>query len=252
MIALSRSAKAETAGKQIRQTGVELPSFPDQAASRRRKQSRSRQNFKFTAISLPQCIRRRALYWCLLRVSVFASQKNHAGLVFRALCRSVHSHIREAAMMNFDRRTILALAGSVVFAGSAFAEHNHHDGVKLIGAKLTTDGKHELHKVGEHTVSVHVQNKKIAAITVMHRTRGDVPVKKYKTSKKMVQADGYIPVVAETSGPRLLQPADYRVAQSTTTYVGYSFFDGVSEQIYWYPADMVVDPVTGAVDYVPV
>ena len=30
-----------------------------------------------------------------------------------------------------------------------------------------------------------------------------------------------------------------------------SFFDGVDEQIYWFPAEMVVDPLTGAVDYVP-
>jgi hypothetical protein len=154
-------------------------------------------------------------------------------------------------MMNFDRRTILALAGSIVFAGSARADHNHHDGAKLLGGKLTTDGRHELHKVGEHTVHVHVRNKKIAGMSVTHRTKGEVPVKKYKTTKKMVQADGHIPVAAETSG-RLLQPADYRVAQSTITYVGYSYFDGVTEQIYWYPAEMVVDPVTGAVDYVPV
>jgi hypothetical protein len=152
-------------------------------------------------------------------------------------------------MLNFDRRTVLALAGSVVFAGSAFAEHNHHDGAKLLGNKLATNGKHELHKVGEHTVHVHVQNKKIAGISVMHRTKGDVPVKKYKTSKKMVRID-YVPVAAETNG-RLLQPADYRVAQTTITYVGYSFFDGTTEQIYWYPVEMVVDPVTGAVDYIP-
>jgi hypothetical protein len=40
--------------------------------------------------------------------------------------------------------------------------------------------------------------------------------------------------------------------QTTITYVGYSYFDGTKEQIYWYPAEAVVDPVTGAVDYVPV
>jgi hypothetical protein len=88
-------------------------------------------------------------------------------------------------------------------------------------------------------------------MSVTHRTKGEVAVKKYKTSKKMVQADGYIPVATETGG-ELLEPADYRVAQSNITYVGYSYFDGTTEQIYWYPAEMVVDPVTGAVDYVPV
>jgi hypothetical protein len=34
-------------------------------------------------------------------------------------------------------------------------------------------------------------------------------------------------------------------------YIGYSFTDGVDEYIYWFPADTVVDPLTGAVEYVP-
>jgi hypothetical protein len=154
-------------------------------------------------------------------------------------------------MITFDRRTALALAGSVVFAGTAFADHNHHDAMKLLGNKHATDGKHELHKNGEHTVFVHTQNKKIAGMSVTHRNKGEVPVKKYKTSKKMVQSDSGLHVAADMNG-QLLQRADYRVVQSTITYVGYSYFDGITEQIYWYPAEMVVDPVTGAVDYVPV
>jgi hypothetical protein len=156
-------------------------------------------------------------------------------------------------MMILDRRTVLALAGSAVFAGSAFAAapHGHHDGAQLAASKLGVDGKHELHKNGEHTVYVHVQGKKIAGMSVMHRTKGAVAVKKYKSSKKMVQADGVIPMAVETAGDPV-QRAGYRVAQSTVTYVGYSYFDGVTEQIYWYPAEMIVDPLTGAVDYVPV
>jgi hypothetical protein len=152
------------------------------------------------------------------------------------------------------RRTFLAFAGSVAFAGSAFAaaKHEHHDGAQLLGSRIGMDGKHEIHKVGEHGVHVHVQNKKIARVTVEHRTKGEVPVKKYKSSKKMAQGDGWSPVAAETAGD-LLQQADYRVAQAIV-YVGYSFIDPLTgiEQYYWYPAYMVVDPLTGAVDYVPV
>jgi hypothetical protein len=154
--------------------------------------------------------------------------------------------------MTFHRRTFLALAGSVAFAGSAFAaQHVHNDGLKLLGHRIGTDGKHEIHKVGEHTVHVHVQNKKIARVTVTHRTKGEVLVKKYKTSKKMVQGDGYIHTAADTAG-HLVQPADFRVAQ-TIVSVGYSFVDPETgiESIYWYPAEMVVDPLTGAVDYIP-
>jgi hypothetical protein len=156
-------------------------------------------------------------------------------------------------MITFDRRTILALAGSVVFAGPAFAKHNHHDGAQLLGGKLGTDGKHEVHKNGEHTVHVQVRNKKVAGVSVVHRTKGEVPVKKYKTSKKMVQGDGYIHVASETTGD-LLQHADYQVAQATIVDVGYSYIDPLTgnEEIYWFPAEMVVDPLTGAIDYVPV
>ena len=151
-------------------------------------------------------------------------------------------------MMICDRRTVLALVGSVVFVSTAFAKHNHNNGQQLVGNKLNTNGKHELHKVGEHTVSVHIENKKVAGVSVTHRTKGNVAVKKYKTNKKMAQGNE-IDAPAETNG-YLVQLADYQVAQAIV-YIGYSFFDGIDEQIYWFPAEMVVDPFTGAVDYVP-
>lgn len=151
------------------------------------------------------------------------------------------------------RRTFLALAGSAAFAGSAFAaaKHEHHDGAALLGSRINTDGKHQIHQVGDHGVHVHVQNKKVARVTVEHRTKGEVPVKKYKSSRKMVQGDGWMPVAETDGGPA--RQADYRVAQAVV-YVGYSFVDPTTgvEQYYWYPATMVVDPLTGAVDYVPV
>jgi hypothetical protein len=151
------------------------------------------------------------------------------------------------------RRTFLALTGSVAFAGSAFAAtQEHHDGVKLLGSRIGTDGNHEIHRLGEHGVTVHVQNKKITSVTVIHRTKGEVPVKKYKSSRRMVQGDGLIPMAAETAGD-LVQRADYRVAQ-VVAYIGYSFIDPLTgtEQFYWYPATMVVDPLTGAIEYAPV
>ena len=152
-------------------------------------------------------------------------------------------------MMICDRRTVLALVGSVAFASTAFAKHNHNSGPQLVGNKLGTNGKHELHKVGEHTVSVHIENKKVAGISVVHRTKGNVAVKKYKTTKKMAQGNG-IDAPEEMNGS-LVQQAGYQIAQSAVVYIGYSFFDGVDEQIYWFPAEMVVDPFTGAVEYIP-
>jgi hypothetical protein len=155
--------------------------------------------------------------------------------------------------MTYDRRTFLALAGSVAFAVPALAagKQNHNDGHKLLGSKINTDGKHELHKGAEHTVFVHVQNKKIAGVTATHRTKGELPVKKYKSSKKFVEGDGYIQMALETNG-HLVQSVDFRVAQ-TIVSIGYSVIDPVTgvEEIYWYPAEEVVDPLTGAVDYIP-
>ncbi len=152
-------------------------------------------------------------------------------------------------MMICDRRTVLALVGSIAFVGSASAKHNHNSGPQLVGNRLNTNGKHEIHKVGEHTVSVHIENKKVADVSVTHRTKGNVAVKKYKTTRKMAQGKE-IDAPVEMNGS-LVRPAGYQVAQAGIVYIGYSFFDGVDEYIYWFPAEMVVDPFTGAVDYVP-
>jgi len=153
--------------------------------------------------------------------------------------------------MIYSRRmfTTLALAGSVAFVTNAFAKHNHNSGQQLLGGKLNTNGKHDIHKVGEHTVSVQVSNKKVAGVTVTHRTKGNVAVKKYKTSKKMALGGDFdAPMEAAET---LVLPVGYQVAQSAVVYIGYSFFDGIDEQIYWFPSDIVVDPLTGAVEYVP-
>ena len=86
-------------------------------------------------------------------------------------------------------------------------------------------------------------------MTVTHRTKGAVAIKKYRTSKKMAQA-GQFDVTGENADP-LIQPVAYQFAQSGIVYIGYAFSDGINEYIYWFPAEMVVDPFTGAVEYVP-
>ncbi len=152
-------------------------------------------------------------------------------------------------MMICDRRSVLALVGSIAFVGTASAKHNHNSGLQLVGNKLNANGQHEIHKVGEHTVSVQIQNRKVAGVSVTHRTKGSVAVKKYKTTRKMARGSEIDAPVATTGG--LVQPADYQLAQSASLYIGYSFSDGVDEYIYWFPADIIVDPLTGAVEYVP-
>src|SRR5260370_22527606 len=101
-------------------------------------------------------------------------------------------------MMICDRRSVLALVGSIAFVGTASAKHNHNSGPQLLGNRLNTNGKHEVHKVGEHTVHVHVENRKVAGVSVTHRTKGNVAVKKYKTMRKIAQGNQINPPVGTT------------------------------------------------------
>ena len=137
---------------------------------------------------------------------------------------------------------LLALSGVFGFIDASFAKgkHHHHDGARLGGHKLKSNGQHVIDKKGPHTVSVDIKDAKIAAFHVKHANKGGLPVKKYKT---MARRDG-------------MQYASFIQVQDTylgTTYIGYSYVDDYGdEEIYWYPYDMILDGDTGAVEYVPI
>lgn len=148
--------------------------------------------------------------------------------------------------MNRNRRlamTAIALTGALGLSNMAFAKGkpHHKSGPKLLGEKIKKNGNHVLEKKGPHTVSVDVKDGKIAGMRVKHDKKGELPVKKYKTSKKMARAEG-------------LQYASYIQVQDQylgTTYIGYAYYDEYGEEyIYWYPYDMILDGDTGAVEYV--
>ncbi len=124
-------------------------------------------------------------------------------------------------------------------------QHKHQNGKDLVGDKIKKNGKHELHKHGKHTASIDVQNGKIRGVSVKHAEKGDVPVKKYKTTKKMVD-----------SSAGGLMPASLVLAQAQymgTIYIGYAYIDEWGDEvIYWFPYDMIYDGDTGAIEYVPV
>ena len=123
----------------------------------------------------------------------------------------------------------------------------HHNGKDLVGDKIKTNGRHVIDKKGDYTAAVDIQGGKIAGMKVSHATKGDIPVKKYKTTKKMAETDAL-----RRAG---FQRAAFVQVQSTyigTTYIGYSYVDEYgTEEIYWYPYDMILDGDTGAVEYVP-
>jgi hypothetical protein len=72
---------------------------------------------------------------------------------------------------------------------------------------------------------------------------------KYKTNKKVValSAPGF--AAGETGRP--VEPVSYQVAQQIVWMIGWAYTDLGDEYYYWFPAEMVIDPFTGAVDYVP-
>jgi hypothetical protein len=129
--------------------------------------------------------------------------------------------------------------------GSSHAKtHKSMSGKDLVGDKIKQNGKHKIHTHGKFATSVDVKNGKIAGVSVNNADKGDVPVTKYKTNKKMASAT--------TSG---IQLASYALAQDEylgTMWIGYAYIDDYGEEIiYWFPYDMILDGDTGAIDYYP-
>lgn len=136
--------------------------------------------------------------------------------------------------------------GNNAVAVIAKAQH-HHDAKALVRDKLKQDGHHDIEHKGKYTTSVEVKGGKIAALHVKHSEKGDIPVKKYKTHKKVVEN-------MENTEPHLMH-ASFRLVQLQdmgTEYVGYSYVDDEgNEEIYWFPVEEVYDGDTGAIEYVP-
>lgn len=122
-------------------------------------------------------------------------------------------------------------------------KQEHVDGARLLGENLKKNGRHKLDKRGPAEASVDVRDGKITAFHVKHDQKGDLPVHKYKSTRKMASAG--------------VQPVALRLAQSGTqymgqTWIGYSYYDDYgNEVIYWFPYDMIYDYDTGATEYVP-
>lgn len=161
--------------------------------------------------------------------------------------------------MNTTRRTLsaaIALGGlglmNAAFAakdedkakggnGKAKGKAKHKNGKDLLGDKIKVNGHHKIDQNGPHSVEVDVKDGKIAAFHVKHQTKGEVPVKKYKTSKKMARLD-------EAPQSPIVMVQYQNIG---TTWIGYSYYDEYgNEEIYWYPYDMILDGDTGAVEYV--
>ena len=129
--------------------------------------------------------------------------------------------------------------------GQKKKQHHHNNGQAKLGDKIKVNGNHVLEKKGPHTVSVDVKDGKVAGMRVKHDQKGDVPVKKYKTNKKMAANTGFHLAAYDT-----MMAQAYSLG---TTWIGYAYIDDWGdEQIYWYPVEMIYDGDTGAIEYVPI
>jgi hypothetical protein len=143
-----------------------------------------------------------------------------------------------------SRRTVLDLLVSCAFVTAAGAEpakkqesgkkHQHKNGQGLLGAKLKQNGRHEIDKAGQATVSAEVNNGKVTAMSANHPQKGSLPARKVKSRQKMAEIERVgVRVAANVEGAQLAQTIVY------TSY-GWCFDDGLDVYCYWYPADAVI------------
>ena len=140
-----------------------------------------------------------------------------------------------------DRRILIgALVSTCVLIGSgiAFAKNAHHsNGHSVLGEKLNQNGKHEVGKAGNATVTAEVNNKK-----VVNMSAGSLPVRKVKSTKKMASVDQGLTRLAANGVVQLAQ---------IEVYYGYCFDTPTDEYCYWYTATDVIVTDTW-IDYTPI
>lgn len=109
---------------------------------------------------------------------------------------------------------------------------------------MKQNGKHQIDKIGNAAVTAEVSNGKVVAMTASDPQKGNLPVRKVKSRKKMASLATDV-LLASTGGePQYL-------AQDVVYYYAWCFDDGVDLWCYWYPADVVIVDA-GWVDYGPV
>ena len=136
---------------------------------------------------------------------------------------------RRASLGLLISATVISSAG----AAPAPKKQHHKNGHNLVKDKLKQNGRHQIDKAGQATVSVDVTNGKITAMSASHPQRGNLAARKVRSRKKM----------AEIDLPRLRLAANSdttQLAQVDVYYYGWVFDDGVDEYYYWYPADVVI------------
>jgi len=126
------------------------------------------------------------------------------------------------------------------------ADHKHHDGAKLCGGKINTNGKHSLGKHGKHEYHAHCSNGKVDKVTHPHPTMAGKEVshgKKFKSKK----AHAALP---NSRGDLHYVVAETEVANSQVLFVGFAFAIAPNQYlIFWFPVNLVAGGDAGTDDY---
>ena len=138
------------------------------------------------------------------------------------------------------RRATIGLLVSAALISNAAAEpsakkkqQHHKNGHGLAKGILKQNGRHQIDKAGQASVSADVNNGKVTAMSASHPQKGNLPVRKVKSRKKMAEVD--LPRVRLAANAEAIQ-----LAQGEVYYYAWVFDDGVDEYYYWYPVEVVI------------
>lgn len=143
---------------------------------------------------------------------------------------------RRTTLGMFASAALISAAGAEPKKESASKKKQHHkNGHAFAKGKLKQNGRHEIDKAGDAVVSAEVNNGKVTGMSAARPQKGNLPVRKVKSRKKMAQID--LPrVQLAAAGDNTIQ-----LAQADVYYYAWVFdYDGVEEYYYWYPADVVI------------
>jgi len=159
--------------------------------------------------------------------------------------RNIANDHNQGRPVMLSRRTVLDLLACSALVTAAGAEpakkkqesakkHQHKSGHNLLGAKLRQNGRHQIDKAGQATVSADVSSGKVTAMSANHPQKGNLPARKVKSRQNMAGMEPQrVRVAANAEGAQLAQAIVY------TSY-GWCFDDGLDVYCYWYPADVVI------------
>src|SRR5882757_1636141 len=143
--------------------------------------------------------------------------------------RNIANDHNQGRSVMLSRRTVLdvlACSALVTAAGAEPAKkkqesakkHQHKNGHNLLGAKLKQNGRHQIDKAGQASVSADVNNSKVTAMSANHPQKGNLPARKVKSRQNMAGMEPQlVRVAANAEGAQLAQAIVYTPTPGVST-----------------------------------